>query len=111
MKAALLVRRHEVLPKTTADDGVWKLPDGDAFYAYKLRENTTTTLKPDEVHAVRVGAHIPMSSPQRKTMFGFFASCAKELAIETVKATTISAAVVRFVSISMHLDENRTRRS
>jgi uncharacterized protein (DUF885 family) len=39
-----------VLPKTTTDDGVWKLPDGDAFYAYALRRNTTTTLKPDEVH-------------------------------------------------------------
>src|SRR5207247_7419212 len=41
---------REVLPKTTTDDGVWKLPDGDAYYAYCLRENTTTTLKPDEVH-------------------------------------------------------------
>ena len=41
-----------LLPKTTTDDGVWKLPEGDAFYAYKLRENTTTTLKPDEVHAL-----------------------------------------------------------
>src|SRR5436189_4380585 len=41
---------REVLPKTTTDDGVWKLPDGDAFYAYKLHENTTTTLKPDEVY-------------------------------------------------------------
>ena len=41
---------HEVLPKTTADDGVWKLPDGDAFYAYKLREYTTTRLNPNEVH-------------------------------------------------------------
>ena len=33
-------------PKTTTDDGVWKLPDGDAFYAYALHDNTTTTLKP-----------------------------------------------------------------
>src|SRR5437867_5477650 len=41
---------REILPKTTTDDGVWKLPDGDAFYAYKLHENTTTILKPDEVH-------------------------------------------------------------
>jgi uncharacterized protein (DUF885 family) len=41
---------REILPKTTTDDGVWKLPDGDAYYAYKLHENTTTTLKPDEVH-------------------------------------------------------------
>src|SRR6478672_11457277 len=39
-----------LLPKTTTDDGVWKLPDGDAFYAYALRHNTTTTLKPDEIH-------------------------------------------------------------
>jgi uncharacterized protein (DUF885 family) len=39
-------------PKTTTDDGVWKLPDGDEFYAYALRQNTTTTLKPDEVHAL-----------------------------------------------------------
>jgi uncharacterized protein (DUF885 family) len=41
---------QEILPKTTTEDGVWKLPDGDAFYAYKLQENTTTTLKPDQVH-------------------------------------------------------------
>src|SRR6266566_1757256 len=41
---------REVLPKTTSDDGVWKLPDGDAYYAHCLRENTTTTLQPDEVH-------------------------------------------------------------
>jgi len=39
-----------LLPKTTTDDGVWKLPEGDAFYAYILRKNTTTALKPDEVH-------------------------------------------------------------
>jgi len=39
-----------VMPKTTTDDGVWKLPDGEAYYAYLLRENTTTTVKPDEVH-------------------------------------------------------------
>ena len=44
-----------LLPKTTTDDGVWKLPEGDAFYAYTLRENTTTTLKPDEVHELGLG--------------------------------------------------------
>jgi uncharacterized protein (DUF885 family) len=41
-----------LLPNTTTDDGVWKLPDGDAFYAYMLRMSTTTTLKPEEVHAL-----------------------------------------------------------
>ena len=39
-----------VLPKTTTDAGVWRLPDGDAFYAYVLRHNTTTTLNPNELH-------------------------------------------------------------
>ncbi len=43
-----------LLPKTTTDDGVWKLPDGDAFYAYMLHQNTTTTLKPAEIHALGV---------------------------------------------------------
>ena len=43
-----------LLPKTTTDDGVWKLPDGDAFYAYQLRQNTTTTLNPVEIHALGV---------------------------------------------------------
>src|SRR3984893_6930331 len=41
---------RELEPKTTTDDGVWKLPDGDAFYSYALHENTTTTLPPNEVH-------------------------------------------------------------
>jgi uncharacterized protein (DUF885 family) len=36
--------------KATTDDGVWKLPDGDAFYAYILRSHTTTDMKPEEVH-------------------------------------------------------------
>src|SRR5207302_10942195 len=41
---------QELLPKTTTEDGVWKLPDGDAFYAYALRENTTTNIPPNQVH-------------------------------------------------------------
>src|ERR1700704_4031928 len=37
-------------PKTTTDDGVWKMPEGDAFYAYALNENTPTTMKQNDVH-------------------------------------------------------------
>ena len=48
----LIAYFDSVLPKTTSDDGVWKLPQGDAYYAHVLRENTTTTLKPDEIHAL-----------------------------------------------------------
>lgn len=36
--------------KATDDDGVWKLPDGDAYYAYCLRSHTSTELDPAQVH-------------------------------------------------------------
>jgi len=32
------------------DAGAWKLPDGDAYYQYCLRSQTTTSLTPEEVH-------------------------------------------------------------
>jgi len=41
-----------LLPKTTTDDGVWKLPEGEAFYAFMLHQNTTTKLNPAEIHAL-----------------------------------------------------------
>ena len=34
----------------TADAGVWKLPRGDAYYAWTLRASTTTQMTPDEIH-------------------------------------------------------------
>ena len=36
--------------KAKHDAGVWKLPDGEAYYAWALRAGTTTNLKPEEVH-------------------------------------------------------------
>lgn len=35
----------------TSDAGVWKLPNGEAYYAWALKAGTTTTRTPDEVHA------------------------------------------------------------
>jgi uncharacterized protein (DUF885 family) len=40
----------ELRPKAVHDAGVWRLPDGDAYYAASLRGATTTDLSPDEVH-------------------------------------------------------------
>ncbi|MBV9840207.1 MAG: DUF885 family protein [Sphingomonadaceae bacterium] len=37
-------------PKATADAGVWKLPQGDAYYAWALKLGTTTDMSADEVH-------------------------------------------------------------
>jgi uncharacterized protein (DUF885 family) len=36
--------------KPTHDAGVWKLKDGDAYYAWLLKVGTTTTMTADEVH-------------------------------------------------------------
>ena len=35
---------------STNDAGVWKLPDGEAFYNYMLRTITTTNMTADEIH-------------------------------------------------------------
>ena len=40
------------LPRATADDGAWKLPDGAAFYAWRLRQQTTTNMTPEQIHAL-----------------------------------------------------------
>ncbi|MCC6793521.1 MAG: DUF885 domain-containing protein [Candidatus Hydrogenedentes bacterium] len=38
--------------RATDDDGVWKFPNGDAYYAYCLRGMTTTELTPEQVHTI-----------------------------------------------------------
>ncbi len=38
----------------TDDDGIWKLPDGDAYYDFRLRSSTTTSLGAEEVHELGV---------------------------------------------------------
>lgn len=35
--------------KATTDDGAWKFPDGNKFYAVALKTTTTTDLTPDEI--------------------------------------------------------------
>jgi len=51
-----LTRQIEALeairPKAVHDAGVWRLPDGEAFYAAGLKSNTTTTLSAKEIHAM-----------------------------------------------------------
>ncbi len=42
------LRRQRTLASETA--GVWKLPNGDAYYAWALRAGTTTNLEPAQVH-------------------------------------------------------------
>ena len=49
-----LARQAELLkelrPKAVHDAGCWRLPDGEAYYATSLKQYTTSTITPDEVH-------------------------------------------------------------
>lgn len=38
--------------KATDDAGVWKLPNGNEYYQYKLKQSTTSDLNPEEVYAL-----------------------------------------------------------
>lgn len=41
---------EELQADATSEAGVWRLPDGDAYYAWQLRQHTTTQLSADEIH-------------------------------------------------------------
>jgi len=46
-----LIAYFEHLEQTvTTNHGAWMLPDGDKYYDYMLRQNTTTTLTADQIH-------------------------------------------------------------
>lgn len=48
-----LINYFELLQtKATNDAGVWKLPNGDAYYRYMLKQRTTTDYTPEEVHQI-----------------------------------------------------------
>lgn len=44
------LERHRAI--ATDDAGVWKLPDGEAYYAWALRAATTSNRTPEEVHRI-----------------------------------------------------------
>ncbi|WP_417461896.1 DUF885 domain-containing protein [Kordiimonas sp.] len=48
----LIAKLEELQATATTDDGAWKFPDGDAFYAQALENMTTTTLSADEIHQI-----------------------------------------------------------
>lgn len=42
--------RDDYAPKGRTEPGAWSLPDGDAWYAFRVKESTTTNLSPEEIH-------------------------------------------------------------
>jgi uncharacterized protein (DUF885 family) len=48
----MIAKCEALAAKTTDDDGVWKLPNGDAYYDQMLRHHTTSDLPADSIHAL-----------------------------------------------------------
>ncbi len=49
---AAIVEIKAQAAKTNDDDGVWKLPDGEAFYRQQLYKSTTTDMSAAEIHSL-----------------------------------------------------------
>ena len=43
---------QEQLPRTSGDAGLWRLPNGDKAYAVMLRQMTSTSYTPEQIHAI-----------------------------------------------------------
>ncbi|MBV9609414.1 MAG: DUF885 domain-containing protein, partial [Acidobacteria bacterium] len=41
---------EEYAPKGRTDVGVWALPDGDAYYRFRVKQSTTTDMTPEQIH-------------------------------------------------------------
>jgi uncharacterized protein (DUF885 family) len=48
----LAAQLTDMQTRATDDDGVWKFPDGDKYYAYALRSMTTTDMTPEQVYTL-----------------------------------------------------------
>lgn len=40
----------QLQPKAQSNDGAWHMPNGDAYYSWRVREETTTDMTPEQVH-------------------------------------------------------------
>lgn len=48
--ASLIAELDKEEARTPINGGVWQLPDGDAFYAFLIRQFTTTDMTPAQIH-------------------------------------------------------------
>ncbi len=40
------------IPHGRPEYGIWSIPDGDAYYAFRIRQSTTTNLTADQIHQI-----------------------------------------------------------
>lgn len=46
---SLIIFLEDQVTRATTDDGVWKLPDGENYYKFRLEGTTTTKMTPQEI--------------------------------------------------------------
>ena len=72
----VLAALAEVQPKADSDAGVWRLPQGDAYYNARLKLSTTTDLTADQIHRIGLAevARIQAEMETIKAQVGFTGS-------------------------------------
>jgi uncharacterized protein (DUF885 family) len=55
-------------PRATADDGIWKLPEGGAYYDFLLENFTTTKLTATEIHNIGLREVARLQGEMRRVM-------------------------------------------
>ena len=55
-------------PRSTNDAGVWKFPDGKAYYAYCLRSNTTTNFSAGQIHQLGLAEVARITAQMREIL-------------------------------------------
>ena len=54
--------------RATNEDGAWKLPRGDAYYAARLKHYTTTNMTADEIHEIGLAEVARIQDEMRRIM-------------------------------------------
>jgi uncharacterized protein (DUF885 family) len=44
--------KAQYIPGGRNDPGIWALPDGDAYYRFRVKQSTTTDLTPEQIHQI-----------------------------------------------------------
>lgn len=82
----------EYAPKGRTEPGIWALPDGDARYAFRVKDSTTTNLTPEEIHQLGLA--------QVKEIEGRMLAVANQLGYKDVKS--FNAAVAKNPKLHGH---------
>ncbi len=61
----LIAYTEELLISATKDDGVWKFPDGDDYYEYALKHQTTLDVTPEEIFTTGLNEVIRIQEEMR----------------------------------------------